>query len=181
MHLKKGQLAPEFSVTDIFGNQIKLNNLKGKKVLLLFMRNTACPFCNFRLFQINKRHDDYQSAGLEIIVFMESRKDLILKSSFVKEQKLTIVSDPTKEIYKQYGVENSFFKAASTMFSAQKRNELKQIRELGLETIEDTKSDQTLIPADFLIDEDLIIREAYYGKNVGDGLSFEKIDELIQE
>ena len=180
MQLKKGNIAPDFITTDVFGNEISLRKLKGKKILLSFMRNTACPFCNFRIFQLNKKAESYQAQGLEMVVFLESGKELILKSSFLKDQKLLLFSDPGKVIYKQYGVEQSALKMISTLLSAEKRKEAQESKNLGLELIDDNKATQTLIPADFLLNEDLLIEEAYYGKNLGDALAFEKIEAFLK-
>jgi len=52
MKLKEGQLAPDFTALDADGNEMKLSDYKGKKIIIGFYRNVACPFCNRRVHSI---------------------------------------------------------------------------------------------------------------------------------
>jgi peroxiredoxin len=57
--LNKGDLAPDFELTDENGNQVKLSKLRGKKVLLDFSM-IHCGWCKIAIDQFNK--PEYQFA-----------------------------------------------------------------------------------------------------------------------
>ena len=81
--LETGQSAPLFSLTDIYDREIDLSAYKnkGKKILISFFRNVACPFCNFRIHQLTTKNDQWKN-DLEMIFFLEAEKEVVLRSSF---------------------------------------------------------------------------------------------------
>lgn len=165
MKIFKGQKAVDFTVNDIYGNEIKLSNYRGKKILLGFFRNVSCPFCNLRVHELKKMKDDLDQKGLRMIFFFESKPDLLKQSIFHTEvSPIPLVGDPQKTIYSLYGVEPSLFKAISTVFKSGTMDAFKAGQALNLP--KDNEATQTLLPADFLIDEDFNIVNAYYGKDL---------------
>ena len=180
MRLAAGQLAPDFSVTDIHGRSVQLRDLRGKKVLLAFLRNTACPFCNLRVHELNRHYPALQANGLEIVVFFESTAETIRRSTFLKEQMLTIVADPPKEVYRSYGVEASLWKMTLTHLSGQARQELKEAKALGFEPTLEKGTTASLIPAEFLVDELGAISQAYYGDRMNDHIPVPVIEQFLK-
>ena len=86
-------------------------------------------------------------------------------------------ADPNRELYRQYGVEPSvkgLFKGAArlpTLIRASLRGFLPGRIE----------GNPAMVPADFLIDADLVVREAYYGRDVGDHLSTDVIEMWLRK
>jgi len=180
MQLKTGQLAPLFSLKNIYGRTIDLPAYKNnnKKILISFFRNVACPFCNFRIHQLTKKNEKWKDK-LEMIFFLESKKEVILRSTFHQEiSPIPIISDEQRTMYQKYGVEKSTLKCLGTMFSAERIATFNKSREMGL-GINSGEGLTNTIPADFLLDENLNIIEAYYGKNAADHLPFEKIESAL--
>lgn len=75
----------------------------------------------------------------------------------------------------QYGVERSTLKQVKTMFIAGNSAAMKEGGVLKLPREKDKDASQNLAPADFLIDEDLIVRKAHYGGHLNDHISIEEI------
>ncbi len=50
--LTAGNIAPDFTVTDVKGKTISLSDYKGKAVLLVFLRYAGCPWCNLALHRL---------------------------------------------------------------------------------------------------------------------------------
>lgn len=178
--LKSNQPAPLFSLEDVYGKKIDLSSYKdtNKKILVSFFRNVACPFCNFRIHQLIKKNEQWKDR-LEMIFFLESKKEVILRSVFHQEvSPIPIISDENKIMYQKYGVENSFFKFMGTLLSAQRRATFQTAKEMGY-AIDSGEKKVTTIPADFLLDENLLILEAHYGKDAADHLSFERIEAAL--
>ncbi len=180
MRLKTGQSAPLFSLTDIYDREIDLSSYKNKnkKILISFFRNVACPFCNFRIHQLTKKNEKWKEK-LEMIFFLESKKEVVLRSTFHQDvSPIPIISDEKKMIYQKYGIEKSTLKFLGTMLSSTHRATFNTAKEMGL-AVNSGEKLITTIPADFLLDENLTIIEAYYGNNIGDHLPFEKIESVL--
>ena len=102
--LAVGDKAPQFKSKDQHGNEVKLSDFKGKKVILYFYPKDNTPgctteACNFR--------DNYQSLvkdGIEVIgVSIDSEQS---HQKFISKFDLpfTLLSDEDKKIVEAYGV-----------------------------------------------------------------------------
>jgi thioredoxin-dependent peroxiredoxin len=178
MKIEETSTAIDFVTTDIYGKQLKLSDFRGKKIYLGFFRNVSCPFCNLRVHQLTKLTGDFEKKGLKMIFFFESSNEILLRSSFHQGvSPIPLVGDPHRKIYAQYGVEASMLKMVSTFFTKGAMNDMRAGKALNLP--EDKKATQSLIPADFLIDEKFIIRRAHYGKNLNDHIAIEEIKAFL--
>ena len=184
MIIRTGASAPNFQIKDVQGTPIKLNNYLGKKVYISFLRNISCAMCSLHLFKITRVIDNLQAKGLEVIIFYESAKEMFNHSYFFREQilkknKLKVISDPTRKIYKLFGAEISPQKATLQNFQAapNRMKEYHEALQLGFtgNGIEKGTNPEA-IPADFLLDEKLIIRNAHYGRDTGDFTSISVIE-----
>jgi peroxiredoxin len=176
MKLFKNQPALDFTVNDIYGKPITLSDFKGKKIHLGFFRNVNCPFCNLRVHQLSKLNDAFASKNLKIIYFFESDAKHLLKSIFHTDiSPIPLIGDPKKTIYTLYGVEASLIKMMSTFLVKGTMKTMKEGSSLNLPSEKDKDATQSLIPADFLIDEQFNIAKAHYGKNLNDHIPIEEI------
>jgi len=162
------QPIPGFSVKDIKGEVHTPEKYLGQKWMLSFFRYASCPACNLRIHELTKVYDELQEKGLAILAVFESPKESIMKYVAAGELPFSIIPDPDRNLYKQFGVEASWIKyvlGAPTVMKAI----LKGIFPGKME------GDWAMVPADFLIDEHGSIHTAYYGKNIGDHLDFQHI------
>ncbi|MDJ1503310.1 peroxiredoxin family protein [Xanthocytophaga agilis] len=182
MKLSLGQTAPEFSTTDVYGKQISLKDFQGRKLLLAFQRNAACPFCSYQLFRLNKIYPQLQEKGLEVLVFFESQAEAILKSSFLTDQKLTIISDPKRKIYTQYGAEITADKIEKVFAIPSRMEDLQASQALKLASTEKEDGvNQAALPAAFLLDEKAIIRHIHYGQDLGDNIPLDAVSAFANQ
>jgi hypothetical protein len=82
-----------------------------------------------------------------------------------------VIADPTSAAYDAYHIEHSRWanlKAIITRLPTL----LKGLRLVGLAGFKTNN----VVPADFLIDEDGKIVEAYYGRDAGDHIPFERVE-----
>ncbi len=171
MRLKKGDNAPIFKVSDIFGNVIDLEAYRGKKILLSFYRYASCPFCNFRIHNLVEEHSKLREKGLYIIAFFQSPKKNLVKYMDKQNTPFPIIPDPFKTEYKKYGVEKSFWGFLKSGLRV--KDFCKALNKGFLPAKPD--GDYTTVPADFLINPDLTINTAYYGKDIGDHIPIDEI------
>ncbi|WP_338792110.1 redoxin domain-containing protein [Bernardetia sp. Wsw4-3y2] len=178
--LETGQPAPLFCLTDIYDREIDLSAYKnkGKKILISFFRNVACPFCNFRIHQLTAKNDQWKDS-LEMIFFLEAKKDIVLRSSFHQGvSPIPIIADFGRATYRKYGTEVSAEKFNATINSKEQMAIHSKLVEKGYE-IDSGETQIHSIPADFLVDENLNIIKAHYGKDIPDHLPFNQIEELV--
>ncbi|MFA9391327.1 MAG: peroxiredoxin family protein [Prolixibacteraceae bacterium] len=174
MKVQVGQIAPNFSITDIFGNNVQLADYKGKKILLGFYRNANCPFCNRRVHQIMLNNISFKQKDVQLLFFFESSAEILKKSSFhTGISPWPLIGDPDRKIYSQYGVETSPLKMMKTMFVSSLGQAKKDTAQLNLP--EDKAATMSLIPADIFIDENFKIVKAHYGKHLDDHIEYNEL------
>ncbi|WP_020528916.1 redoxin domain-containing protein [Flexithrix dorotheae] len=178
MKLVSGQQAIDFEAKDIHGNHINLNNLKGEKILLSFFRSTACPFCNLRIYQLKSLYPKVKD-NLKMVFIFESKKDALLRSPLHGELPMPLISDFEKDLHKSYGIEFSLIKTLTSSFNPKFKEHMKVAKELGMDfKTKEKGTSNTLMPADFLIDEHFNIVHAHYGKAVNEHIDMEIIKDF---
>ena len=169
MKLYKGDAAKDFTTKDIYGKTIKLSDFKGKKILLGFFRNVNCPFCNLRVHELTKQKAVLDGRNVQMIFLFESSAKLLSLSTFHQGiSPIPLIGDPEKVIYKEYGVENSTLGILKTFLSPSSLRMMEEAKKLNLPKEEDKTATKSLMPADFLIDENFVIQYAHYGKDMAD-------------
>lgn len=167
--LKIGDKAPGFEITDTDGNIIKLSNYKGQKVLIAFFRYAGCPVCNFRVHELIENYDSISSKGYGIIAIFES--NTITLKEYLSETGVpfTVIGDPHLKLYKEYSVEKSFWKTLSSVFKKQTKEAMKKGNKLFSKKYK-RNGNLTRLPADFIVDENGILKAVHYGTNISDHL-----------
>ncbi|MGN7359621.1 peroxiredoxin family protein [Paenibacillus sp. SAF-054] len=175
--LQAGDTAPLFQSTDQNGESVSLENVRGRKVLLAFFRNSACALCNLRVHQFIQRFPDWQQQGMEVIALFESPEASLRKYVGQQDAPFPLIADPAADIYSSYGVESSEAKAQATLAKPGIHEEITALVEAaGFKLIPEEGSNFNRIPAEFLIDENGVIQVAYYGELITDHLPFETIE-----
>ena len=181
MKLESSLKAPIFALKDIFGRMTDLNTYTDKRILIGFFRHAGCPFCNLRVHALTKIHADLQAKGMEMIFFFESKETVLLRSIFHKEvSPIPLISDPEKKWYDAYGLEKSAAISAKshvlefvqTAFKAYKAG-------VPIHTMADGESINT-IPAEFLIDKNIVIKKVHYAKGLNDRISIDIIEKFAE-
>ncbi len=176
MKLESNLIAPVFNLKDIYGRMIDLNAYKDKKVFIGFFRHAGCPFCNIRVHALTKVHKELQAKGLEMIFFFESKENVLLRSTFHQEvSPIPLISDPEKKWYGAYGLESSGYKSAVSHITTFVQTAFKA-KSLGvpMHMMADGESISTM-PAEFLIDKGLVIKEVHYSERLNDRMDVAKI------
>jgi peroxiredoxin Q/BCP len=176
MKLEKDLIAPFFRQKDIYGRMIDLNDYTNKKIMIGFFRHAGCPFCNLRVHALTKVHEELKAAGMEMIFFFESKEHVLLRSSFHQGvSPIPLISDPEKKIYDAYGLESSGYKSAISHITTFVQTAYKASRQgVPIHMMADGESINTM-PAEFLIDKGLIVKEVHYSERLNDRLNIDTI------
>ncbi len=173
--------APTFLLKDIFDREINLSLYKGKKVFIGFFRHAGCPFCNLRVHYLQKRYAEIQEKNMELIFFFESSKKVLLSSTFHKDiSPIPLIADPENTWYQTYGIEKSTSKSMASHLTSFIQTAVKaKIKKLPLHMMAENESFSTM-PAEFLLDENLIIRGIHYSNGLNDRMSMDHIMQFAE-
>lgn len=173
--------APMFNVTDIFGRQVFLEKYRGKKVYIGFFRHAGCPFCNLRIRLLQQIKEELEENNMEMIFFFESPMETLTGSKFHRKvNPIPIISDPEKEWYKAYGVQESGYKSAVSHITSFVQAAIKaKIAGLPIHRMKEGESIKTM-PAEFLLDENLILRKLHYSDGLNDRIEVERIIDFAE-
>jgi len=95
--------APDFSLQDIKGNRVSLEDFRGKTILLNFWA-TWCQPCKEELPSMQRLYEALSSQGVEVVAISIDRKNFDRIKEYAKEYKLTfpILWDPEQKVRKHY-------------------------------------------------------------------------------
>ncbi len=173
MRLFAPEQAPALDLVDIHGQPIEISS-NGRLTLLSFFRDAACPFCNFRIYELTNEHAALSARGLDIVaVFSASQAD-VLRFAGHRPRPFPLAADPTSRAHEIYGIERSLWRKLKAIVT-RVPTLLRGMRLVGLAGL----STSNLMPADFLIDERGRIVEAYYGTDAGDRIPMERIWQIL--
>ncbi len=161
------QAAPAFSTTDVLGQPVSREGLRGRRVLISFMRDAGCPICELRLAHLAQRADSLKAANTRVVLIYESDAATMRQYLVDKDLPFTFVADPDGKLYDLFGLEKSF---AKTMigFTKGAGKQIKAGKKLQTQQLPRAEANMTRITADFVLDEQGIVQRAYYGKYLGD-------------
>jgi len=101
----EGKPAINFTLEDTKGNEVKLEDFKGKVVILDFWA-TWCMPCVMELPHLQKIYEDYQDQGL-VVLGINSQNDVEAIKKFLKEKGITfpVLYDTEEEVSEKYKVD----------------------------------------------------------------------------
>ncbi|WP_028671942.1 peroxiredoxin family protein [Saccharospirillum impatiens] len=175
MRIQAPRAIIDFNKNDIYGNLIQLSQFKGKKVLLCFFRDAACPFCNFRVYELTHRYKAWQKQNVEVIAVFSSTDEEVRHFVGRHPRPFRMVADPDLEIYNSYGVEHSSFALVKALLF-----KLPRIF-MGMKTggYPANNPNVKLVPADFLINEKGHIADCWYGRDTSDHIPLKRLQAFI--
>ena len=166
-------LAPNFVAKTAYGEPISLASFRGRKVWLAFFRHANCPFCHMRVREIHERQSQLRRESLQIIAVFQSPAERFAESSLRSLAWYPMVSDPSEQIYDQYGLRANF----AAFWAPSNLGALSRANDQGLLSPTSFQMDGTMtrVPGDFLIDADGVIRDMHHGKTVSDSIPLDRV------
>ena len=102
--LNIGDRAPGFTLKDKNGNEVKLSDFSGKRIVLYFYPKDNTPGCTRQACAFAGAYDEFKKRGVEVIGI--SRDGIASHVKFAEKYNLPFVllSDPELEAIQSYGV-----------------------------------------------------------------------------
>src|SRR5688572_5601480 len=111
MALQPGDKAPDFTAKDETGNEVRLKDLKGKKVVLYFYPKDMTPGCTAESCNLRDNYKALLKQGYEVLgVSTDNEKS---HQKFIAKEKLpfSLLADTDKSLHNKYGtwIEKSMY------------------------------------------------------------------------
>ena len=108
----KGSIAPDFTLTNLEGSPVRLNNMRGKAVFINFW-HTACRYCQYEMPNIQRMYDTYAEDGL-VVLGVNVGNSQQEAADYARRLKITfpILLDGDEKVNNEYlvtGYPTSFF------------------------------------------------------------------------
>ena len=102
--LKEGDQAPDFAARDTDGNEVKLADLRGRKVVLYFYPKDDTPGCTKQACSIRDSYSEFQERGIKVLGV--SLDDAASHRKFTDKYELpfTLLADTEHQLADAYGV-----------------------------------------------------------------------------
>ena len=178
MKREPGDPAVHLILPALDGKLFDTGSLAGRPWMLSFFRFASCPFCNLRMHELVTRHKELPD-NFAIVAVFDSPLDNLQKHADKHHAPFAILADEDNRFYRKYGIEHSIAGLLKGMILRMPRLLYAMfVRGYLPLTI---KGRMTTMPADFLIDEQGIIRVSHYGRDEGDHLAFEQVMEFAMQ
>ena len=124
---------------------------------------------------MRERFEDWSAKGLQIVAVFQSPAEQVARYVGKQEPPFPLVCDPQELLYRDFALQTSL----AGFLSPATAPKLVQATKLGyLPGVPD--GSKTRIPGDFLIDEQGLLADVFYGKDIGDHIGFERIDAFLR-
>lgn len=102
--LKEGDRAPEIVLNDKDGNEVKLSDFFGKKVVLYFYPKDSTPGCTRQACSFKAHYGEYEELGVPVIGISRDSEASHQKFAGKYELPFILLSDPCLKAIKDYDV-----------------------------------------------------------------------------
>jgi peroxiredoxin len=168
MKVKLGQKLDRFSVRTTRGRTLAVPDPTHRYTHLQFRRFAGCPICNFHLHTFVNSIEKLHAASIrEVVVFHSSLREMVKHQD---QLPFDTVADPTKALYKEYGVETSITAPLHPRAMAASIKGI-ALGKMGLKM----ENGPLGLPADILIDDRGVVVAVKYGTHAYDQWEVEEL------
>lgn len=175
MPLRQGSTAPDFQTTDMFGSAVRLSDLRGRPVLLAFMRYASCPMCNLRVREMALAHERLSREGLVMLVVFQSTAESMREYVGRQDAPFALVPDPDMSLYRLFEVERGW---AGLLAPSNVVHAVKAFSKGFAPGRVEGPFDR--LPADFLIGPDGCIDRAFYARAAGEHIPLDDVSAWLK-
>ncbi|NRF94682.1 AhpC/TSA family protein [Paenibacillus frigoriresistens] len=172
--LKEGDKAPNFSLTNPLGEQVRLyDELEKGPVVLTFYRGSWCPFCNIQLRAYQQLLPEIEKLGGQLFAVSPQSPDNSL--SFKEKEELTfhVLSDTDGHVAESYNVLYEVPDYLQAIFSDK----------FGLDLTSFNATNRWIlpVPATFIIDKEGVVRSAHVNPDFMDRMEPQEIIDQLKK
>jgi peroxiredoxin len=151
--LKSGAKAPAFTLKNQHGEDVSSEDLlKRGPLVVSFTRGSWCPYCSAEVRALNEAYDQFQQAGIELVVLSPQSLHRAQKQATADKLKFNLLVDTDNHVGKAFGVVYTFPDDLKNVYLKAFKTDIQAINEADVW--------QLPMPARFIIDGGGVIRDA---------------------
>ena len=100
--LAPGDTAPDFTLSDDTGTEVRLSDLRGKKVIVYFYPAAMTPGCTKQACDFTDSLDSLKAAGYEVLGISPDKPEKLAKFRERDSLTITLLSDPDRAVMNQW-------------------------------------------------------------------------------
>lgn len=101
--LSPGDLAPDFTLSDADGHDVRLADLRGRKVVLYAYPAASTPGCTTQACDFRDSLSSLQSAGYEVVGLSPDPPATLARFRDAEGLSFRLLSDPDRQVLTAYG------------------------------------------------------------------------------
>lgn len=175
-----GNKMPDFVFDTPYAKNCKLSDVvkrvKGKTALV-FLRYYGCTLCQLDIIDFTNGYKDVEVAGAQLLVALQSDPAKLATKLGENKPPFDIVCDPDQKLYKMLNIEPA--KSKETLGDATSMPKLARARAAGLKH-GDYEGNELQLPAVFIVDSDMTVAYAHYGRIATDVPTIEELVKLLK-
>ena len=179
LRLITGSPAPQFVGHDVTGAPIELAHYRGQPVLLSFFRTAQCPLCNLRVWYYQSQSVKWAELGLHVITVFDSSADQTMDFCSGFASTFPLIADPQGGLFRKYHVPSSPLGAFLGL--GREILQIGESRRLRLPIFPYVGPRMFRMPADFLIARDASIALSHYGRDAGDHIGLDLVEQFARD
>ena len=170
---------PDFTYNTPYKTGLNISETvkKCKNTAIVFLRYYGCPICQYDIHSFKENYYMIENIDGQILIVLQSDREKLAKSLGKNDLPFDIICDPEMELYKKFEIG-----AAANMLKMVDFNTVGKIAKATFEGIKHGEYEgiETQLPALFIVDNEMNVTFAHYGKAAGDVPDIEKIAELLK-
>lgn len=178
--LENGAKMPVFDYNTPFAEGVSIaetvKKVKGKTALV-FLRYYGCTLCQYDISQFASEYEKIAATGGQLLVVLQSDPKKLGDEIGEDNLPFDIICDPEQTLYKEFEIIPADSK--EHMVDACAMAKIAKAKLAGFKHGE-YEGEELQLPAAFVVDQDLAITYAHYGKTVGDVPSPSELAELLK-
>ena len=178
--LNVGDKMPDFEFATPYSPAGRLSEIVQKcsgKTALVFLRYYGCRMCQLDMIDYQEGYGAIAAAGGQLLVALQSDPAGLAAKIPQGSVPYTIVCDPGQKLYKLFDIRpaasKETMKDESTAAKAARIAELKLVHG-------DYEGEELQLPAAFVVDHDLTVTYAHYGRVISDTPTADELAALLK-
>jgi thioredoxin-dependent peroxiredoxin len=168
-------VAPDFELSGLALPTFRLADLRGKKVLLSFLRNAQCAVCNLWVATTMRRAPQWRAAGLEVVAIFESTVEKLAVQFEGHVPSFAVLADPDGALHETFRSRTDLARVTAIAASPASAEALARAARAGFAPRHEEGANFFRLPSEILIREDGTVALIHVSEEVSNHLDPEVV------